>query len=121
MSIMYAVYCAGQAVEMPAHTTWTTYTTEKEWSEGALVCEMSGGYLANLNTSHKTDVFRQLLGKAPLASAMLVSLTVNIKAQFAVVRPQRSALRRTHVLHAQKRLPFSVSLVVLFVLGIYSP
>ena len=57
---------------MPAHTTWTVHKPEKTWSEAELLCEMSGGYLANLNTSHKNDVFEELLSKEPWASAMSV-------------------------------------------------
>ncbi|KAL8598370.1 hypothetical protein ACOMHN_047691 [Nucella lapillus] len=47
-------------VEMPLPTEWTLHYDYKRWSEAELSCELSGGYLANLNTTHRIDVFKRL-------------------------------------------------------------
>ncbi|KAL8598367.1 hypothetical protein ACOMHN_047688 [Nucella lapillus] len=58
------------AAEMPVYTHWTIYSDKKNWNEAELFCELSGRYLATLNTSHRRDVFEELLTKEPWKSAV---------------------------------------------------
>ncbi|KAK7110568.1 hypothetical protein V1264_014417 [Littorina saxatilis] len=76
LSLLWHWKCV--AVEMPAHTTWTVFTAGKTWSEAELLCEMRGGYLANLNTTFKNQVFEHLLGKEPWNSAVDHGTTVGL-------------------------------------------
>ncbi|KAK7486205.1 hypothetical protein BaRGS_00022528 [Batillaria attramentaria] len=63
---------------MPVQTTWTLYGDLKTWSEAELLCEMSGGHLAVINTTHRVQVFEQLIAKQPWKSAIGYGASVSL-------------------------------------------